>query len=374
MASQAAKSRIVVADYWVLLSALLLASLGLVMVYCASSTLAAERYRDAAFFAKRQALYLAAGLGLMLILARLDYEQLKRLALPGLLLSFLALIAVFIPGLGHTAGGAARWLRLGGLNVQPSEFAKVALVLFAARHLAADPERASSIKRGILPIIGVTALFALPVLKQPDFGMSVTLFLLAMLMLYAAGARLPYLMAIVAMALPFGYWAVAKTPYRLARFLCFLDPWKEAQGCGFQLVHSLYAFGSGGVLGEGLGGSHQKLFYLPEPHTDFILSVLGEELGMLGVWLVLALFMILIWRGVMAALSARDYFGTYLALGVTVIVGLQAFVNAAVVMGMLPTKGLTMPFMSSGGSSLVANLACVGLLLSVAGHTGRKAR
>jgi cell division protein FtsW len=248
--------------------------------------------------------------------------------------------------------------------------AKLALVLFLAHWLAENQHRVKSFFMVFLPCLGVACVLTAPVLLEPDLGASVTLFILAAGMLAVAGTRMGYLLSLLLAALPPLYFLVINVPYRLRR-LKFWDPWSDPNDTGFQLIHSFFALGTGGFLGSGLGGSRQKLFYLPEPHTDFILSVLGEEFGFWGVSLVLALFMLLIWRGVKVALSARDLFGTYLALGATMVIGLQAFVNSGVVMGLLPTKGLTLPFISYGGSSVMINLACVGLLLSVARHQGR---
>lgn len=360
-------------DRWILVSALALTAFGLVMVYSSSSALASKRYMDSAYFFRHQFLHVALGLGLMAWLACLDYERLRAWVWPALGGVLLALILVLIPGVGHRAGGAARWLRLGFFSLQPAELAKVALVLFLARHLSDHQHEAKSLLKVLLPCLGMAGLLVLPILVEPDLGMSLTLLSLTMVMLFVAGSRLTYLLVMLAAAVPFLYRLVWLVPFRRDRVFAFLNPWEDPAGTGFQIIHSFLALGSGGFWGTGLGGSKQKLFYLPEPHTDFILSVLGEELGLWGLMTVLALFLVLVWRGVQTALGARDLFGTYLALGCTLIIGLQAFVNAAVVMGMLPTKGLTLPFLSYGGSSIIANFACVGLLLSVAGHQGRRA-
>ncbi len=361
-----------VGDPWILLSALLLTILGLVMVYSSSSALAEKRYLDSAYFFKRQFFHVLAGLMVMSWLAVTDYERLRSWVWPLLIGVFVALGLVLIPGVGHRAGGAARWLRLGFISVQPAELAKLALVLFLARHLADHQHQAKSLLRVFLPGLGMALLLVLPILAEPDLGMSLTLLALAATMLLVAGTRLTYMAGILAAGLPAFYWMVWSVPYRRVR-LDFTNPWADPAGNGFQLIHSFLALGSGGLLGTGLGGSKQKLFYLPEPHTDFILSVLGEEMGLWGLVAVLGLFMALIWRGVRTALSARDLFGTYLALGATLIIGMQAFVNAGVVMGLLPTKGLTLPFLSYGGSSILVNFACVGIILSVANCRGRRA-
>ncbi len=360
-----------VSDPWVLMCALLLVGIGLVMVYSASSALALKRTGDAAFFFKAHLVRVLLGLAVMVLLAGYDYLRLRRWTYPLLGLVFLALLLVLIPGVGHTAGGATRWLRLAGVSLQPSELAKLALVIYLAYYLSKHQDQVKTFSRGMLPPLGVAMLMVAPVLLEPDLGISITLVVLAMGMLFVAGARLVHLALLAAAGVPVLYLLLSRG-YWLDRMLSFLSPWKDPSDTGFQIIHSFLAFGSGGVMGAGLGASKQKLFYLPEPHTDFIFSVLGEELGLWGVLLVLAIFMVLVWRGLKIALEAGDLFGSYLALGCTLIVGLQAFVNAGVVMGLLPTKGLTLPFISYGGSSLITNFACVGILLSVAGHSGRR--
>ncbi|MCF8032083.1 MAG: putative lipid II flippase FtsW [Desulfarculaceae bacterium] len=361
-----------VGDPWLLLAALTLAGVGLLMVYSAGSALAAKRYLDGAYFFKSQLLHVTAGVAAMAVLAFIDYRRLERLVYPLLLGVFALLVLVLIPGVGHEAGGAMRWLRIGGLSLQPAEMAKLALVVYLAYSLSRHSDQVKSLSRGLLPNLGITALLIMPVILEPDLGMSVILFALACIMLFVAGARVTYLLGLLALAAPLIWFMVAHFPWRFRRIVAFLDPWSDPGGAGFQIIHSFYALGSGGLWGAGLGAGKQKLFYLPEAHTDFILSVLGEELGLWGVLLVIGLFLLLIVRGVKISLEARELFGTYLAMGATLIIGLQAFINAGVVMGLLPTKGLTMPFISYGGSSLLTNFSCVGLLLSVAAGSRRK--
>ena len=361
------------ADPWLLGSALVLAALGLVMVYSASSALALKRHADSAWFFRAHLARVVVGLGALAVLAGRDYLTLRRWTYPFLAAVLVLLIMVLVPGLGHAAGGAHRWIKLGLFTLQPSEFAKLALVVYLAYYLSKNQDQVKSFSRGFLPPLGMTGLLVLPVILEPDLGMSITLGALAVTMLFVAGTRLTYLAGLAAAAMPVLYFLVFQREYWLKRMMVFLSPWDDPANAGFQIIHSFLALGSGGVMGTGLGGSRQKLFYLPEPHTDFVLSVLGEELGLWGVCLVLGLFLVIIWRGVRAALEAREVFGTYLALGCTLIIGLQAYINAGVVMGLLPTKGLTLPFISYGGSSLVTNFICVGLILSVAARRGKKA-
>lgn len=370
-AAHSAKRNWAVADPWLLLSTVALCGIGLVMVYSASSVLAAKRYGDSAVFFQQQLAHMAVGLGAMIALAAFDYAWLRRVVYLAMAAVLALLILVLIPGIGHTAGGATRWLRLGGMGIQPAELAKLALMIYLAYSLSEHKDQVKSLTKGFLPNLGAALLLMLPILAEPDMGMCVMLFTLAVVMLFVAGARVSHLAALGLLAAPALYALVVFFPYRFKRLTVFWDPWADPLAGGFQIIHSFLAFGSGGLTGVGLGGSKQKLFYLPEPHTDFIFSVLGEEMGLLGVTLVIALFLVLVWRGLKASLEARDLFGTYLALGATLIIGLQAFTNAGVVMGLLPTKGLTLPFISSGGSSLLTNLACVGVLLSVAKHKGR---
>jgi cell division protein FtsW len=361
------------ADPWLLGCALALAAIGLVMVYSASSALALKRHGDSAWFFRGHLLRVMVGLALMAVLASRDYLRLRRWTYPALGLAAVLLIMVLIPGLGHEAGGSARWLKLGVFTLQPSEFAKLALVLYLSYYLSGRQDQIKSFTRGFLPPLAVTGMLILPVILEPDLGISLTLAALTIAMLFVAGVRLTHLGALGLCAVPVLYFLIFQREYWLKRMLTFLSPWEDPANAGFQIIHSFLALGSGGLLGTGLGGSRQKLFYLPEPHTDFILSVLGEELGLWGVFLVLGLFLVIIWRGINASLEAREVFGTYLALGCTMIIGLQAYVNAGVVMGLLPTKGLTLPFISYGGSSLTVNFICVGLILSVAARKGKKA-
>ena len=361
------RSRFAIGDHWLLICALCLSAIGLVMVYSSSSVLADKRYLDSTYFLKQQAKHLTLGLVVMLGLAFFNYQKLHKLALPLLAMIFIALLLVLMPGVGHKAGGAARWLKIASFSIQPAELAKPILMIFLARWLSDHHEQATSLKNFAI-CMAIAAIPAVPVLLEPDLGMTITLFLITIFMLYLAGTRIAYLVGILLASLPVLYLLVFRVSYRLDRITGFWNPWDDPADTGFQIIHSFLAFGSGGVTGAGLGHSIQKLFYLPEPHTDFILSVAAEELGLIGVFIILTLFLAIVWRGIKIALEAKDLFGSYIAMGATLIIGLQAFVNAGVVMGLLPTKGLTLPFVSCGGSSLLANFICIGLLLSVAGH------
>jgi cell division protein FtsW len=346
---------------------LLLAMLGVVMVYSASAVYAGARLGDGLWFFKRQ--LAGAGLGLLALLAamRIGYRRLEKLATPLLFLAVVLLLLLHVPGLGRAAGGARRWLMLGPIQFQPSEVVKLALVLWLARSLSRKQDKIRIFSAGLLPHLLVLGIVAALLLSEPDFGTTVVVASLTFALLFVAGARLAYLATGVVIAAPVAAFLVWSSRYRLQRVLAFLDPWADPRGHGYQAVESLLAFGAGGTAGVGLGGSHQKLFFLPAAHTDFILSIVGEELGFLGVSAVLLLFAVLVWRGLKAAQAAPDPFGCYLAVGLTLLLALEALVNAGMALSLLPTKGMALPFLSYGMSSAVASLLAAGILLSVSG-------
>jgi cell division protein FtsW len=352
-------------DLLLLITTLALVSLGIVMVYSASFVIAGERFRDAYHFLKKQAMAAGLGIGLMILLARLDYHRWQILAIPLLALSGVLLGILIFPGLRHEVGGSARWLKFSFLSFQPAELTKLALVIYLARSLAKKEGKMKSFKVGFLPhVIVLGGLFIL-VLKQPDFGTGIVFATVVFLLLFVGGVRLRYLGAAVLAAVPVLFYLATRAHYRIERLLVFLDPWRDPSNAGFQIIQSFLAFGAGRLFGVGLGEGRQKLFYLPEVHTDFIFSVIGEELGLVGVAAVIGLFLFLIWRGFWACFRAPDLFGSYLALGITLLIALQALLNMGVVMGLLPTKGTTLPFVSYGGTSLMINLMAVGILLNI---------
>jgi cell division protein FtsW len=309
-------------------------------------------------------------MALLLFFVQLGYRRLESLAVPLLLAVTVALVLVLVPGIGKVAGGARRWIDLGFIRFQPAEAAKVILVLYLARSLARKRERMRMFSIGFLPHVAVTGLLVALVLAEKDLGTAVILLMVLFVMLFAGGVKLGYLVGAVLLAIPIGWKLVAGTPYRMQRITAFLDPWQHRDGIGFQIVESLLGIGNGGWLGQGLGEGKGKLFYLPAAHTDFIAAVIAEEVGLVGMSLLVLLFAVLVWRGFRATWSAPDAFGCYLALGLTTLIGSQALVNLAVVLGLLPTKGLTLPFVSYGGSSLMTMLAAAGMLLSVSGGQG----
>jgi len=355
-------------DHSILVLAVCLTCLGVVMVFSSSSIMAVRDYSDSLHFLKRQGGYALIGFAAMALMMRIDLQILRKAAWPVLGLCALLLLAVLIPGVGKKVGGAARWIRIAGVTFQPAEFAKIGLVLFMAHSLARKQDKVKSFKLGFLPYMVILVVLLGLLLAQPDLGSALTIAIVAITMLLVAGTRLTYLVGIGLIALPFLYFMIMNVDYRRRRIMAFLNPWEDPSNTGFQIIQSWIAFGSGGAFGQGLGESKQKLFFLPEAHTDFIFSVIGEELGFIGVIVIAAIFMLLILRGMKTALNAPDEFSCFLAFGITLLIGMQAFANMAVVMGMVPTKGLALPFLSYGGTSLVTTLGAIGILLNVSRH------
>jgi len=348
---------------------LLLTGLGIIMIYSASSIFAAYKFNDGGYFMKKQFVFAVVGtLGLLLFM-RIPYERLRCLAYPLWGLSAALLVCVLLPGIGTEIGGAVRWLRIGPLSFQPAEFAKLAVILLMAYSLSKKGrDKIKNFSIGVVPhLLLVVPLCAL-ILAQPDFGTSALIAVLMFSMLCIGGVRLRYLAGLAAGAIAAAVPLVILRGYRLERLLTFLDPWERSSGSGFQIVQSFLAFGAGGLRGTGLGSGTQKLFYLPEPHTDFILAVIGEELGFVGVMAVVIVFVAIIVCGLRVAMHAHDLFGAYVALGIVMLVGIQSFINMAVVLGLLPTKGMPLPFISYGGTSLVMNLMAMGVLLNISSH------
>jgi cell division protein FtsW len=341
-----------------------LIAFGVVMVYSASAVYANRMYGDGMHFLVRQTIFASVALLVLAVSSRIDLSLLRRLTYPILLIAVVLMVAVAL-GLGRSAGGATRWIRIGSLNVQPAELAKLAMVLWLVHSLTKKAHRVRTFSIGFLPHVLVMALLMLLCLAQPDFGSAVMIALLTFVVLFAAGAKAGYLLGGVLVALPIGYAAIASSPYRMRRIQAFLEPFAHRQGAGYQITESLMSFGSGGWAGVGLGDGRQKLLFLPEAHTDFVSAIVGEELGFLGVTALCLAFAWLVFRGLRAAWRSPDEYASYLAAGMTLFIGLQAFTNLAVAMGLLPTKGLALPFVSYGGSSLLVNAAAAGLIVNV---------
>ncbi|MGD0275364.1 MAG: putative lipid II flippase FtsW [Syntrophales bacterium] len=357
-------------DFILLGTTLILVIIGTTMIYSSSSIMAMERFKDDLYFVKRQLLYLILGLVFMWFLARFPYWRLRKLAYPAMVLTGILLALVLIPHVGVRVGGATRWLRFGILSFQVTELAKVTVVIFLAHFLTRKASALKTFSRGVLiPLLIVLFLIGL-IYLEPDFGTCVILMFILMMMLYLSGSRFRYLIALVAGCLPAGIWLILREPYRVRRFLAFLDPWNDPQRTGYHIIQSLLSFGSGGIMGVGVGDGMQKLFYLPEPHTDFILAVIAEETGFIGVLVILCLLGLIVFRGFLIAFRAPDLFSTLLAAGLTMIIALEAFINTAGVMGLIPLKGLALPFVSYGGTALVMSLIAVGILLNISAQGG----
>jgi len=346
---------------------ILLVALSVVMVYSASAPVALERHGRASMFLIKQGMWAVLGVAMLYVVMRIDYRVYRE---PAFIWTSLAVVSFALVAVYFCApiNGARRWFGVGGIGVQPSELAKLAAIFFIAAILERRGRRIDDLTYAVLPIaIVVLGLVAL-ILPEPDFGTSMSLLLIAAVMVFAAGLDYRYIIGATLVALPAVYMVVMGSPYRRRRTLSFLNPWDDPLGDGFQIVQSIIAIGTGGVWGRGLMNGVQKLFYLPEPHTDFIYSVISEELGLIGATAVVLCFCIVSWRGMRVALRAPDSFGAFLALGLTTMVAAQAFVNISVVLGLMPTKGIPLPFVSFGGSSLVINMVGMGILLNVSQH------
>jgi cell division protein FtsW len=358
-------------DWTILLLAVFLTAVGVVMVYSSSAEMAdtLERYqKDDFYFLKRQAIFAGIGFLAMAAMMRYDYKKLRKFAGIGLLVCMILLLAVYIPGLGVKINGARRWLRL-GFNLQPVELAKIALIVYMAHSLTKKQKKIREFASGILPYAIVLGIILTLLMFQPDLGSAMTLVAVAVAMLFIAGMRYAYFGYLLAIIIPLGAVMVMNSTYRMQRIFGFLDPWKDPTGNGLQIIQSWIAIGSGGIFGKGLGEGRQKLFYLPEAHTDFILSVIGEEWGFIGLALVVICVYLLFRRGMNTALLAPDDFGRFLAFGITFLLAFEAVFNMCVVLGLVPTKGLALPFISYGGSSLICTLAAIGILLNISSQT-----
>ena len=352
-------------DKWMLLAVVGLLVVGVTMVLSTSYLYSQERYGDGTYFFRKQMIAIGAGAVALIACAMIPSALYRKFAYPLLALSFIILTLVLVPGVGVNRGGARRWITFPGFAFQPSELAKLALVFYLAHSMAKKEQMIRTFCVGVLPHLIVFGLFAGMLLLEPDFGTALMLSMLLYFMLFIGGARVHHLLGTGLMALPVLIYVMTKADYRIRRLMSFLDPWSDAAGSGFHVIQSLIAFGSGQIWGRGLGESRQKLFYLPEAHTDFVFSVIGEELGLLGALAVLALFGVIIARGLQLTAKIEEPFDQYLAFGLTVLLGLQALIHMGVVMGLMPTKGLVLPFISYGGSAMVINLMETGILLGL---------
>jgi cell division protein FtsW len=356
-----------------LFTVFLLTALGLLAIYTSSSIPAEIKFHDTLFFVRKQFLLAALGFGLIMILQTLPLRWIEILTLPLIAISALMLVFTLIPGLQYKANGAARWVRLAWFTFQPSELGKLAMILFLARNLSRPSARIDKRPMAILPNLAVLSGFVLLLMLQPDFGSTVVYVSITMLMLFVAGLPVRYIITAFCLGVVGVVAAILHAPYRLARITSFLDPWESIRTGGFQIVQSYLGFHNGGLLGVGLGESRQKLFFLPEAHTDFILSVIGEETGLLGVCLVVLCFAYIAWLGLRITTLQNETYRKFLAMGISSLISIQAIVNMGVAMGLLPTKGMPLPFVSYGSSSLLSFLLMVGILARLAKVTPSRA-
>ncbi len=352
-------------DPWLWLPAAALMALGLLMVLNTTYFIGQEKTGDPFHYFKLHVIHIAIGFAVLVVLSQFSLAGLRRLVMPLMIVAVGLLILVWIPGFGVVRGGARRWVRLGPVLAEPSELVKFAVVFFLADFLAKRQDLMSNFERGPLPAFLIIGPISLLVLKQPDFGTTVMLALVLFVMLFAAGARPKHLGAAGGLALATLVLQAIAKPYRVRRLTAFLDPWASARGAGFQLTQSLIALGEGGLWGTGLGAGRQKMFYLPQAHTDFVFAVVVEEFGLIGALVVFSLFCAILFRGMRIAHEEPDPFASLLAVGLTAMLSLQALVNMAVVIGLVPTKGLPLPFLSYGGTSMVMAMATLGALLAL---------
>ena len=352
-------------DFTLLITVLILLAIGVAMVFSASSISSFMKYNDRYHYLKSQGFFAILGILAMLFMSKLDYRILGRFAGALALLSIVLLIAVFIPGIGHTANEATRWIKIGSQTMQPSEFAKFALIIFMAKSISNKKEKIRSFKHGVLPYVILAAIYFVLIILEPNLSMAGSILMITFAMLFAAGTKIIYLVGWLIPILPAVGYIIMKKPYMLARVTSYMNPWADPLNKGYQAIQSLYALGSGGIFGLGLGNSRQKFFYIPEPQNDFIFAIIGEELGFIGTSTIVILFLMLIWRGLRIALACPDTFGCLLATGITCMIAIQATLNIAVATVSIPTTGISLPFISSGGSSLLFVMVNMGILLNI---------
>lgn len=351
---------------YLLFTVVSLLAIGIVMIFSASSIYSLTIKNDSMFFLKRQLTFLIIGLICAALVMAFDYRILSRYSKHLIIVSAIMLILVLLPGIGREVSGAKRWFRFGIFSFQPSEFVYLALIIYVSDFLARKANAIENFFYGCIPPIVITGFLVCLIMLQPDLGTSVAILTIVGLLLFIGGIKIKYFLQAAILGIPALYFLIFSVPYRRARILSFLNPWADPHGSGFQIIQSQIAIGSGGIFGKGLGRGIQKLLYLPAVHTDFIFSIIGEELGLIGTLGVIALFIILFILGIKIAKEAKDQFGFFLALGLIIMLTLKALVNIAVSIGMFPTKGLPLPFISYGGSSLVFDMIAIGLLFNIA--------
>lgn len=352
-------------DYFLFASVIIICIFGIIMIYSASSIWAEFKYQDAFKYVKQQSLFFIVGIFIMLLVSKIDLNFLKKKANLILGICFLLLVLVLIPGIGTIRNGSRSWFGIGGLGVQPSEFAKLGLIIFVSKYLVNNQKNMEDVKKGALPIFLVIGAFFLLIMLEPDFGTAMVIALTLIALIFISGLKISFFVKLGVLGLAGIVALILAAPYRMARIVSFLNPWSDPLGSGYQIIQSLYAIGPGGLLGQGFLNSRQKHFYLPEPQTDFIFSIISEEFGFFGVLIVCGFFFFIFYRMLRIALRSNDLFQKYLAFGLAFGILIQAVLNLAVVVGLIPVTGVTLPFFSYGGSSLLISMISVGLVLNV---------
>lgn len=352
-------------DYFLFVSVIIIGIFGIIMIYSASSIWAEFKYQDAFKYVKQQGLFFLVGIFVMLFCSRINLNFLKKKANLILAGCFLLLILVLIPGIGTVRNGSRSWFGIGGFGVQPSEFAKLGLIIFTSKYLSRNQKSMGDVKKGALPIFLVIGVFFLLIMLEPDFGTAMVMALTLIALIFISGLKISFFVKLGILGLAGIALLIIAAPYRMARIVSFLNPWSDPLGSGYQIIQSLYAIGPGGLLGQGFLNSRQKHFYLPEPQTDFIFSIISEEFGFLGVLIVCGFFLFIFYRMLRIALQSNNLFSKYLAFGLAFGILIQASLNLAVVVGLIPVTGVTLPFFSYGGSSLLISMISVGLVLNV---------
>ena len=335
------------------------------MIYSASFVWAEYKFDDPFKFARMQGIFLLVGIILMFILSKVDYHIYYKYANVILLGCAIFLILVLIPGIGTVRNGSRSWFGIGGLGIQPSEFAKIGLIIYVAKYLTNNDRIMKSIVKGVFPILGIIGFFFVLVMLEPDFGTAMVITVTLVVLIFISGVKISFFVKMGLVGLLGIVGIIIAAPYRVKRIVSFLNPWSDPLGSGYQIIQSLYAIGPGGLLGQGFLKSRQKYFYLPEPQTDFIFSIISEELGFLGIIIVSSIFIFIFYRGISISLKSKDLFGKYLSFGLVFGLIIQSILNLMVVVGLIPVTGVTLPFLSYGGSSLLVSLTCVGILLNI---------
>lgn len=357
-------------DFLIFMTVLILLSFGIIMVFSASAPYAYNYLKgDTYHFLRSQLMWAGVGFAAMFAAMNIDYHKIGMWTPLFLIISIVLLILVDIPGIGRVLNNSRRWLIIGGQSFQPSELAKLAVILFFSYSLSKRKDQLKSFLKGLLPYLMLIGIFAFLLLLQPHLSGTMVIALVAVIILFSAGAKISHFVMLAIPGVAAVGAAILFSPYRRDRFISFMDPFKDPQGDGWQVIQSLYAIGSGGLFGKGLGRSLQKFLYIPEPYNDFILAVLAEELGFLGVVTVLALFMIFIWRGIKISINAPDVFGSLVAIGITSLVAVQVVINVAVVTSSMPVTGMPLPFFSAGGTSLTILMGAIGILLNISRYS-----